>query len=462
VAARTAGVIRCIALGYIVVQVAIWHSFFTAVPWRLAGPAAAAVCCAAVIAYLWRRRPGWRMACADTGVQVVLALAAGPCVPPAMRGDTSNWLYIAMASQLLVPAWFAPTGVLAPLALASGMAYWAGAVMVPAGPVENSPAASGVMLLAVAAVAWAGLRLIYRRAAAADIALARADRDSRAQYVALSRSTERREHERLLHDTVLNTLTALARPGGDSAQAVARCRTDVALMEYMLGEACDLDGAPARGPYGGLLVGIEAVTSEMRARGLTVHLDITSRIPAAHPDVIGLAHAVQPDVASRAPALAGSAAQGGDPLAADQVPAVPVPVAAAMVHAVREALANVARHAGTGEAWVAVWLDAPPADEPVTGQRGGAEVIVRDEGAGFDPGLVEPGRLGLRRSIIERVADWGGQASVTSAPGEGTVVSLRWTWSALPGQGSSSQQPPGQEPPGSAPALGGGDGEPSW
>ena len=33
---------------------------------------------------------------------------------------------------------------------------------------------------------------------------------------------------------------------------------------------------------------------------------------------------------------------------------MPVPVAVAIAHATREALANVAAHAGTGEAWVTV------------------------------------------------------------------------------------------------------------
>jgi signal transduction histidine kinase len=55
---------------------------------------------------------------------------------------------------------------------------------------------------------------------------------------------------------------------------------------------------------------------------------------------------------------------------------------------------------------------------------------VRDAGAGFDPARVDPVRLGLRRSIVERIAEWGGRASIRSAPGEGTVVSLRWTASA--------------------------------
>ena len=41
----------------------------------------------------------------------------------------------------------------------------------------------------------------------------------------LSKNIERREHERLLHDTVLNTLTALARAAAaTAAEVVGRCQ----------------------------------------------------------------------------------------------------------------------------------------------------------------------------------------------------------------------------------------------
>jgi len=110
------------------------------------------------------------------------------------------------------------------------------------------------------------------------------------------------------------------------------------------------------------------------------------------------------------------------------VPAIPVPVAVAIAHAVREALANVASHAGTGEAWVEVSLTA------AASRPDGVLVTVRDQGAGFDPSRVDPTRLGLRRSIVERIADWGGRASVRSAPGGGTEVSLRWAGSPGAGQ----------------------------
>ena len=57
----------------------------------------------------------------------------------------------------------------------------------------------------------------------------------------------------------------------------------------------------------------------------------------------------------------------------------------------------------------------------------GVTVTVRDEGAGFEPGAVDPYRLGLRVSIRGRLAAVrGGSARVTSTPGRGTTVTLDW------------------------------------
>ena len=334
-----------------------------------------------------------------------------------MRGDTANWLYIALAAQVVIPAWYAPTAVFVPLAIASGSAYWAGtALSLPEGTGASVPAACA-MLLTLSAVSWWGRRMLRQRAAAADAALAEADRDSRADYVVLSRNIERREHERLLHDTVLNTLTALARPGrNNAAEVVGRCRHDVALMESALS---DPDGHADAGerPGGGLLAGIESAATDMRERGLDVHVEVSKGGPAA----------------ASVPGGSGAPAAGAGTLA------VPVPVADAMVHAVREALVNVASHGATGEAWVEISLAAPAADAAAPG---GLEVTVRDAGAGFDPARVDPARLGLRRSIIERVADCGGQATIRSAPGEGTVVCLRWLRPADPHQAPAGEQPP--------------------
>jgi two-component system sensor histidine kinase UhpB len=94
-------------------------------------------------------------------------------------------------------------------------------------------------------------------------------------------------------------------------------------------------------------------------------------------------------------------------------------VQTALYRTTQEALANVSRHAGA--TCVEVELD-------VNGD--GAELRVRDDGAGFDPGQVasrgsETGTgLGLK-GMAERARLVGGEVEVMSAPGGGTTVTLR-------------------------------------
>ena len=56
-------------------------------------------------------------------------------------------------------------------------------------------------------------------------------------------------------------------------------------------------------------------------------------------------------------------------------------------------------------------------------------VTVRDDGIGFaHDRLAEAasaGRLGVAQAIVGRLRDVGGEASITSAPGQGTEVELR-------------------------------------
>jgi signal transduction histidine kinase len=403
VVARLASVVRCAGIVYIAVQVAIWHSFYSADSWRLAGPIAAAAWAAAVTVYLRRRWPGPLFAGLDSALYVALALTAQGCVPPAIRDGALSWLVICMSSQLIVPAWYAPAALSVPLALASPAAYWVGAEQMTSTNSRTMTAAA-ILLVMVAGVHVFGRRQLYSRAAAADAALDEADRAASEQYVILSRNIEQREHERLLHDTVLNTLTALARAGRDDvAEAVDRCRQDVALIESVLSDPDELDADPGR-PDGDLVSGVQAVAAEMRVRGLRVHIDIDAR----------------------------------------EAPAVPVPVVTAISNAVREALSNVAAHAGTGEAWVEI---GPAAADGNAAAAGRLQVIVRDRGTGFDPARVDQTRLGLRRSIAERMADCSGYASIWSVPGQGTEVYMSWPASAEPGRAALAGRVLAQESP---------------
>ena len=53
----------------------------------------------------------------------------------------------------------------------------------------------------------------------------------------------------------------------------------------------------------------------------------------------------------------------------------------------------------------------------------GARVVVSDDGVGVDLAHAVAG-IGLRHSIIERMASTGGHASVASEPGRGMLVTL--------------------------------------
>ena len=96
---------------------------------------------------------------------------------------------------------------------------------------------------------------------------------------------------------------------------------------------------------------------------------------------------------------------------------LPVQAAEAIYSASVQAMVNSLQHAGEGDVsrWVAVRGVAP----------GGIEVIVGDTGAGFDMSERSE-RLGVRVSIVERISNAGGRATIQSAPGEGTIVSIRW------------------------------------
>src|SRR3546814_12368091 len=79
----------------------------------------------------------------------------------------------------------------------------------------------------------------------------------------------------------------------------------------------------------------------------------------------------------------------------------------ALVAALREAANNAARHAGVDE--VSVYVEV---------ERSKVSAFVRDRGNGFVLDEVEPGRLGVRQSIIGRMARHGGKAEVHTTPGE--------------------------------------------
>jgi signal transduction histidine kinase/phage shock protein PspC (stress-responsive transcriptional regulator) len=84
-----------------------------------------------------------------------------------------------------------------------------------------------------------------------------------------------------------------------------------------------------------------------------------------------------------------------------------------LVRAAREAMVNAAKHSGATK--VDVYAE-------LSGRR--VEVFVRDRGSGFVLGDVPDDRLGVSNSITGRMDRHGGTATIRTAPGEGTEVSL--------------------------------------
>lgn len=97
---------------------------------------------------------------------------------------------------------------------------------------------------------------------------------------------------------------------------------------------------------------------------------------------------------------------------------IPAQAADAIYAAAAQAMVNSSRHAGDDSVtrWVAFRSVAP----------GGIEVVVGDTGKGFAIEEIPEERIGVRVSIIERLANAGGRAIIQSTPGQGTIVSLRW------------------------------------
>ena len=94
---------------------------------------------------------------------------------------------------------------------------------------------------------------------------------------------------------------------------------------------------------------------------------------------------------------------------------MPADVASAILRTARGALANVVEHSGARHAVVSLTYNA---DEVL--------LDVRDDGTGFDPRRTRAAGLRGRglRGIQERAESLGGRATIESAPGEGTTVSV--------------------------------------
>ena len=309
----------------------------------------------------WVRRFGLTttVVLADALVIAALALAQQHLVPAALIRDGTTWMLpLACTSvyilQIALRPWLGLPG-----AAIVVVAYGLGA-----GHLTDA------WLLVVETIVVAGLMMVIRGGARQTDAIVAAGLETERQVRAEeARRADEREQNRQLHDTVLSTLTmvaagAFAEP---SPALTAQAARDLRVVQ-------GLAGAPA-------VPGEQAPLTDLRAKleraagstdGLAVRLRL---LPVT----------------------------------------VPSGVADQLVACVGEALRNVERHAGTGEAEVTV-----------TGGAGWAVVDIADRGRGFDPAAIPPSRRGIRESITGRMLAAGGRAAITSRPGAGTTVTVSW------------------------------------
>lgn len=99
---------------------------------------------------------------------------------------------------------------------------------------------------------------------------------------------------------------------------------------------------------------------------------------------------------------------------------IPQAAARALAQAAREAVLNAEKHADADRITITLRIGQAAAGAQV-------RVEVRDDGVGFDTAAVSARRLGIRVSLRERMRAVGGDAVVSSSPGDGTAVVLEWS-----------------------------------
>jgi signal transduction histidine kinase len=217
------------------------------------------------------------------------------------------------------------------------------------------------------------LIVVLRRAAAAvDAAQATAVRRYSRAIREHATEVERVQVDAIVHDSVLTTLLSAARADTLESKTLA-ARMARNAIDHLAAAAADGPGRDPLVPF--------AVLRERIIESLT-----TLAAPVA---------------------MRSCATEG---------PALPSSAADALASAALQAAVNSVQHAGPdADRWVTVDADGPS-----------VRVEVVDDGVGFDRSAVPSERLGVRRSILERLAAAGGTADVLSAPGAGTRVVLCW------------------------------------
>jgi two-component system NarL family sensor kinase len=328
--------------------------------WWLSAPLTALCLWSAV--FTWQvRRSGLTPAVvlADAAAISALALAQQHLVPAVLIKDSTTWMLpLACTSvyilQIALRPWLGlPAAAMVVIAYGLGTGHPADA-----------------WLLAVETIVAAGLVAVIRGGARQADAIVAAGLETERQIRAEeARRADEQEQHRQLHDTVLSTLTMIAAGAfaGPSPALATQADRDLRVLQGL------------------------AVTPVVPGQ-LAPLTDLTPKLERA------------------------AASTGDLAVRLNLVPvALPSPAADQIVACVGEALRNVERHAGTGQA-----------DVTVTGGAGWAVVKITDRGRGFDPAATPPSRRGIRESITGRMLAAGGRAAIASRPGAGTTVTVSW------------------------------------
>ncbi|ROQ06160.1 signal transduction histidine kinase [Rathayibacter sp. PhB93] len=200
----------------------------------------------------------------------------------------------------------------------------------------------------------------------------------RVERQASETEAQRRQGARLLHDTVLATLTLLAHSGrGVSEDALRR----QAAQDAQLLRQLRLGGTPTPSASGSYQ--LTSVTASPAATSLE---DVRDRFGRLGLEVV----------------LHGSGEVVLEGAALDS-----------FLLALAECLENVRRHSGVESA-----------DVTITEDEQTVRAMVTDAGAGFDIATVPATKLGFKESVVARLADVGGRTRLFSSPGSGTTVVL--------------------------------------
>jgi signal transduction histidine kinase len=296
---------------------------------------------------------------ADAAVISALALAQQHLVPASLIMANTTWMLPLACTSIYIQQ----------IALRPRLSLPGAAVVVIAYGLGAGHLLDGWLLVAETIVVAGLVAVIRGGAGQADAIVAASLATERQVRAEEARRADEREQHRQLHDTVLSTLTMVAAGAfADRNPALtAQAARDLRVLQ-------GLETAPAT------------------PAGLAPLTDLRPKLERAASSTGDLAVRLK------------------------LVPVtLPSPVADQLVACVGEALRNVERHAGTGQAEVTV-----------TGGEGWAVVKITDHGRGFDPAATPPSRRGIRESITGRMLAAGGRAAIASRPGAGTTVTVSW------------------------------------